>query len=131
MTEAIHSCTPISRAPLIYEILFTHTDILIFSCDSYWWVLRWVATTIDTYTLTQDCVWSVLTPINTYTLCCTCISGISFQARVHDSLTYMADLQKRESYDFVLNESKAKSEAACIKFVKATNFLCIVTFCGI
>ena len=33
VTEAIHSCTPISRALLIYGIPFTHADILIFSCD--------------------------------------------------------------------------------------------------
>ena len=32
VTEAIRSCTPISRAPLIYGIPFTHVDILIFSC---------------------------------------------------------------------------------------------------
>ena len=32
VTEAIRSCTPISRAPLIYGIPFTHADILIFSC---------------------------------------------------------------------------------------------------
>ena len=32
VTEAISSCTPISHAPLIYGILFTHADILIFSC---------------------------------------------------------------------------------------------------
>ena len=32
MTEAIRSYTPISRAPLIYGIPFTHADILIFSC---------------------------------------------------------------------------------------------------
>ena len=43
----------------------------------------------------------------------------------------MADLQKRKSYDFVLNESKAECEAACIKFVKATSFLYIVIFCSI
>ena len=30
VTEAIRSYTPISRAPLIYGILFTHADILIF-----------------------------------------------------------------------------------------------------
>ena len=30
VTEAIHSYTPISRAPLIYGIPFTHADILIF-----------------------------------------------------------------------------------------------------
>ena len=35
VTEAIRSCTPISHAPLIYEIPFTHADILIFSCASY------------------------------------------------------------------------------------------------
>ena len=34
VTEAICSCTPISRAPLIYGIPFTHADILIFSCVS-------------------------------------------------------------------------------------------------
>ena len=43
----------------------------------------------------------------------------------------MADLQKRKLYDFVLNESKAKCEAACISFVIATSFVYIVTFCGI
>ena len=32
VTEAIRSYTPISRAPLIYGIPFTHADILIFSC---------------------------------------------------------------------------------------------------
>ena len=32
VTEAIRSCTPISRTPLIYGIPFTHADILIFSC---------------------------------------------------------------------------------------------------
>ena len=32
VTEAIRSCMPISRAPLIYGIPFTHADILIFSC---------------------------------------------------------------------------------------------------
>ena len=30
VTEAIRSCTPISRAPVIYGIPFTHADILIF-----------------------------------------------------------------------------------------------------
>ena len=30
VTEAIRSCTPISRAPLIYGMPFTHADILIF-----------------------------------------------------------------------------------------------------
>ena len=33
VTEAIRSYTPISRAPLIYGIPFTHADILVFSCD--------------------------------------------------------------------------------------------------
>ena len=32
VTEAIRSCMPISRAPLIYGIPFTHADIMIFSC---------------------------------------------------------------------------------------------------
>ena len=33
MTEAIRSCMPISCAPLIYGMPFTHTNILIFSCE--------------------------------------------------------------------------------------------------
>ena len=33
VTEAIRSYTPISRAPLIYGIPFTHADILSFSCE--------------------------------------------------------------------------------------------------
>ena len=33
VTEAIRSYTPISRAPLIYGIPFTHADILVFPCD--------------------------------------------------------------------------------------------------
>ena len=40
VTEAIRSYTPISRAPLIYGIPFTHADILIFSCDNYWWPMH-------------------------------------------------------------------------------------------
>ena len=32
VTEAIRSYTPISRAPLIYGIPFTHADILVFPC---------------------------------------------------------------------------------------------------
>ena len=42
VTEAICSCTPISRAPLIYGIPFTHADILIFSCDLATFLLRCV-----------------------------------------------------------------------------------------
>ena len=35
VTEAIRSYTPISRAPLIYGIPFTHADILVFPCVLY------------------------------------------------------------------------------------------------
>ena len=36
VTEAIHSCTPISHAPLIYGMLFTHADNYIdFSCERH------------------------------------------------------------------------------------------------
>ena len=35
VTEAIRSYTPISRAPLIYGIPFTHADILVFPCVRY------------------------------------------------------------------------------------------------